>query len=149
MPIQPALTRKWPANGSVEACSSIAMVNSDVIDMRGVPTSADKPAFGHCGSASGRLMPLRAAEVSERLAVLRVPVQDNVSLTVEDPIDPVRELSCHLQHPRSVWMRRDAGDGDPPSRQFHDKEHVIGDQPRPTPNLHREEVGRCKSLPMR
>src|SRR5438128_11480848 len=128
MPIQPALTRKWPANGSVEACSSIAMVNSDVIDMRGVPTSADKPAFGHCGSASGRLMPLRAAEVSERLAVLRVPVQDHVSLTVEDPIDPVRELSCHLQHTRRVRLRRDAGDGYPARRQVHDIAQLIADQ---------------------
>jgi hypothetical protein len=50
------------------------------------------------------------------MEVLRVTVQDEVSLAEEDPVHGIGQLSCHLQHPLRVRMLCDAGDADPPSR---------------------------------
>ena len=74
---------------------------------------------------------------------------DEISARGEKPDIGHGHVAGHLNYPRFVWMRRDAGDVDAPGREVNEEQNVVRHQPTLSPHLRGEEVRRCKDVHMR
>jgi hypothetical protein len=53
---------------------------------------------------------LTSEHAAKFLRVLRIPIQDQISLSPKDSVLQVREVAGNLHHPRVLRMLGDAGD---------------------------------------
>jgi hypothetical protein len=53
----------------------------------------------------------------------------------------LRRGASDLFHPRLIWMARDSSDVDPAGLQVKKEQHIVGHEPAPGKDLHREEIG--------
>ena len=89
---------------------------------------------------------------SENLAQTRgeepIAVADQIALSEQEAVEGVGEVPRHLLHPLATGVVGNADDVYSAHGERDDEEHVVPDQANGMPDLNREEVGRCKDIPV-
>src|SRR6476469_5900529 len=85
----------------------------------------------------------------ELLGVLRVPINNQVTLGSERTALVVDKISAHLQHPRFTWPCGDACNLHNAVGKADHEQQVVSYQAPRRPYLHREEIAGGQHLPVR
>jgi len=87
--------------------------------------------------------------LAERDREERIPIVDQEAFARQEAIVGIGDVATHLAHPRSVGLRRDAGDLDSARRQVDDEEHGKPRQAATGPDVDGEEVCGGEDGPVR
>ena len=73
---------------------------------------------------------------------------NQVFRSAQKSIEAIREVSCDLYHPLTVWLVDDPGNVDSTTLQIHEEQDMITDDARERQNLDCEEITSRDSAPV-
>ena len=86
--------------------------------------------------------------LAKRLAVLRIPIHQQVPCAQEKSIEGIGQIPAALLHPRFVRVDRGARKVNSPARHVHHEQQVIRYQTMLRPDLDGGEVNRPENIPV-
>lgn len=84
----------------------------------------------------------------ERVGEFTVPIVDEIALAQKKPIKMLGEPPNALLHEGGIGMRGDSSNLNPSCAQLHYHQDIVGHQPLPEGDFHREEVRGSDHFPM-
>ena len=86
---------------------------------------------------------------AEGVGVLRVSIENQVSLAAKEAVLRVGEVPGDLHHPPIVGMGSDARDFHDTAGDVDEEQDVVRDQSSGRPDFNAEEIRRCQTIPVR